>query len=76
MAQLFLWLISGLADAALSRPPTPLPRIHLFMLITAADRTPLLAGMAGKPDAPTRQDCLASATERKFQPIYLQQSEP
>ncbi len=55
MAQLFLWFISGLADAALSRPPTPLPRIHLFMLITAADRTPLLASMAGKQDASARQ---------------------
>jgi len=35
-----------------------------------------LAIMAGKPDAPTRQDYLTSATDRKFKPIYLQQSEP
>lgn len=52
MAQLFLWLISGLAVRYQGHRR---PRKHLFMLITAADRTPLLASMAGKTDASARQ---------------------
>ncbi len=53
MAQLFLWFISAGGCCAIKTADAS--RKHLFMLITAADRTPLLASMAGKPDALTRQ---------------------
>ncbi|QWL57090.1 hypothetical protein HQ400_00645 [Aeromonas jandaei] len=45
------------------------------MLITAADRA-LLSGQHGRQAGRIgKANCLTSATERKFQSIYLQQSE-